>query len=102
MENDHDFRCRVLRQKFACIKAGSDTAAVHFLTIECAKTEELDRIGRLYELKRKEVAPDPFGDAVKAAQDLPEPSSGYVPDRFASDPNFNIDEAWQAIMDAGR
>ena len=38
---------------------------------------------------------DPFGDAIKAAQDLPEPApaKGYVPDTFSAD------DVWQAVME---
>jgi hypothetical protein len=41
---------------------------------------------------------DPFGDAVKAAQDLPEPSKNYTPERFSDNKDFDADKAWRETM----
>ena len=41
---------------------------------------------------------DPFGDAVKAAQDMPEPTHHYTPERFSDNKDFDADKAWRETM----
>ena len=41
---------------------------------------------------------DPFGDAVKAAQDQPEPRPNYTPERFSDNKDFDADKAWRDTM----
>ena len=41
---------------------------------------------------------DPFGDAVKAAQDLPDTAKHYTPERFSDNKDFDADKAWRETM----
>jgi hypothetical protein len=45
-----------------------------------------------------EKTADPFGDAVKAAQDQPEPNTNYTPERFSDNEDFDADKAWRETM----
>ena len=93
MENDAQFRVRLLD---VLSQAGTYLTTQQIHAIQTSPGELLDSVGRSWGVDRQHTT-DPFGAAVKAAQDQAEarPSKSYVPDVF------DRDEVWRAIMEQG-
>jgi hypothetical protein len=90
MESDNELRERACAEWERRFRTGAPcdfyTSTGTELELRCA------RLG----LSRRYA--DPFGDAVKAAQDRPEPSAGYTPERFSDNKDFDADKAWRETM----
>jgi hypothetical protein len=98
MESDTVFRDRLkVDQSRYFTNNDLPQSVAHIL--DSMQGAELDRFGAIQGIFRvRENQDDPFGDAVKAAQDLPEPSTHYTPERFSDNKDFDADKAWRETM----
>lgn len=93
MESDESLRDRV----YAAYRRETPMPSVLRYSLDVYDGEQLDGLAFIYGLHRKTAASDPFGDAVRAAQQKADAETkGYVPEKHDS---FDADHIWAVTME---